>query len=93
MYDPQDEINADATDLTVTAIEVWCKGMKHTLKEGQGARYLNTWRACGHRAPCSLTSQISLIVVVARTALIIAIAVVALIAALIALAQIFECEV
>ena len=51
----------------------------------------------GHRAPCSLTSQISLIVVVARTTLIIAIAVVALIvaliAALIALAQIFECEV
>ena len=49
------------------------------------------------RAPCSLTSQISLIVVVARTTLIIAIAVVALIvapiAALIALAQIFELKI
>ena len=51
---------------------------------------------CKH-APCSLASQISLIVVVVRTTLIIAIAVVALFVALIAvlltLAQIFEREV
>ena len=64
-----------------------------SFKKTPGARVAAAH--CG--APCSLTSQISLIVVVARTTLVIAIAVVALtvalIAALIALAQIFELEV
>ena len=65
----------------------------HTGRKTRKRRFLLLYK----RAPCSLTSQVSLIVVVARTTLVIAIAVVALIvaliAALIALAQIFECEV
>lgn len=41
VYNPSDATNKQTDALTKTAIEVWCKGMLKTLKEGQSARYLS----------------------------------------------------
>ena len=40
LFDPTDNVNKESNVLTAAAIEVWCKGMLHTLLEGQGARYI-----------------------------------------------------
>ena len=41
VYRPSDATNKQTDTLTKAAIEVWCKGMLKTLKEGQSARYLS----------------------------------------------------
>ena len=41
VYSPSDATNKQTDVLTKAAIEVWCKGMLKTLKEGQSARYLS----------------------------------------------------
>ena len=40
VYNPTDATNKQTDTLTCAAIEVWCKGMRKTLTEGQAARYL-----------------------------------------------------
>ena len=41
VYRPEDATNKQTDALTKAAIEVWCKGMRKTLIEGQSARYLS----------------------------------------------------
>ena len=41
VYCPADSTNKQTDLLTKAAIEVWCKGMLKTLKEGQSARCLS----------------------------------------------------